>query len=270
MKFKYPAYLVAFLTILLIWSAHTEYYACSLPAVKPCSLSGLLTQESWSQADYQTLAEQTGLFPAALDILRERDALNTIPEIQQAYLTPAAVQCTVGLPATRSEHTVSIAGYPAALEDGDILITPCTHIFGFRSGHAALVVNAQSGTTLEAVAIGQTSSLQNVQHWSDYASFAVYRLRGASRETRTAIAQTACRRLVGIPYSLMVGWYPEKRMPCEVLSTQCSHLVWEAYAAFGYDLDANGGNIVTPADLANSPLLELKQVYHLPFCWKTI
>ncbi len=268
MQFKYPACLGALFTALLLWSAHTEYYACAMPAVTPHDLSSLLAQPCWSQADYQTLAEQTGLFPAALDILRERDALNTVPEIQRAYLTPAVVQCTVGIPATRSEHMVDIAGCPAALEDGDILITPCTHILGFRSGHAALVVDAQMGITLEAVVIGQVSSLQNIQRWSDYASFAVYRLRGASQQTRSAIAQTACRRLLGVPYSLTVGWYPAKRMPSEVSATQCAHLVWEAYAAFGYDLDANGGSLVTPADLANSPLLELKQVYHLPFHWQ--
>lgn len=46
--------------------------------------------------------------------------------------------------------------------------------------------------------------------------------------------------------------------------TQCAHLVWYAYQHFGYDLDSDGGLLVTPRDLYESPLLEVVQIYGLP------
>lgn len=128
-------------------------------------------------------------------------------------------------------------------------------------------MDAEHGESLEAIVIGQNSRIQDVTTGRNLLRLPVYRLRGADAETRAAIAHTAKRRLTDIPYSLAVGLYPAGRMPGAVQATQCAHLVWEAFAAFGYDLDENGGRIVTPADLARSPFLELKQVYGLPFSW---
>lgn len=263
---KRLARLVAALLVLLLWTAHTEPHAYTRPAAaQPCDLTAVLAQEHWDADDYRLLAEQTGLFPPALDLLREQDALDTVRDVQKAYLSPAAVECSTRMLVTRSERLTEGGGLPVALEDGDILVTSCAHFFGFRNGHVGLVVD--EGKTLEAIVIGRNSSIQSVKRWSQFPSFAVYRLRGADAETRAAIAQTARRRLTGIPYSLVVGLYPAGRMPDEVTATQCAHLVWEAFAAYGYDLDASGGRIVTPADLARSPDLELKQVYGLPFSW---
>ncbi len=259
--------LVVVLILLLLWTAHTEPHAYTPPAAQPCDLSAILAKDCWDADDYRLLAAQTGLFPPALDLLREQDALDTIADVQQAYLSPAAVECSTRMFVTRSERLTVGGGLPAALEDGDILVTSCAHFFGFRNGHVGLVVDAEHGESLEAIVIGQNSRIQDVTRWSQFASFAVYRLRGADAETRAAIAHTAKRRLTDIPYSLAVGLYPASRMPGAVQATQCAHLVWEAFAAFGYDLDENGGRIVTPADLARSPFLELKQVYGLPFSW---
>lgn len=265
---KRLARLTAVLVLLLLWTAHTEPYAYTQPAAaQACDLTAVLAKAQWDADDYRLLAEQTGLFPPALDRLRELDALDTIYDVQKAYLSPAVVECSTRMCVTRSERLTEGGGLPAALEDGDILVTSCAHFFGFRNGHAGLVVDADAGKTLEAIVIGHNSSIQSIKRWSKFPSFAVFRLRGADAETRAAIAQTACRRLTGIPYSLAVGLYPDGRMPGEVTATQCAHLVWEAFAAYGYDLDANGGRIVTPADLACSPYLELKQVYGLPFSW---
>ena len=43
--------------------------------------------------------------------------------------------------------------------------------------------------------------------------------------------------------------------------TQCAHLVWYAYRHFGVDLDSNGGLVVTPPEMANSPYVEVVQIY---------
>ena len=264
---KFLVRTAALLALLLLWMAHTEPYAHTEPVAAPHDLSAVLAQEHWSADDYRLIAAQTGLFPPALEVLRERNALNLVKEVQQAYLSPAVTECSPRLFLTRSERLQSGGGLPAALEDGDILITPCAHVTGFRNGHAGLVVDAKKGKTLESIMVGYDSAIKKVKRWGNFPAFAVYRLRGADTETRTAIAQTAARRLTGIPYNLTVGYIPQKRMSGTVTGTQCAHLVWEAFAAFGYDLDANGGRIVTPADLAHSPLLELKQVYGLPYAW---
>ena len=44
-------------------------------------------------------------------------------------------------------------------------------------------------------------------------------------------------------------------------ATHCSHLVWQAYKHFGYDIDSDGGPLVTCNDIARSDLLEVVQVY---------
>lgn len=248
----------------LFWTVHGEPTVHTMPAAQPCDLTGLLEKTTWTASDYRMLTEQTGLTSAALDLLRQRDELDTIPDIQNAYFQPVAATCTANQLISRSERLTEGAAPLTALEDGDILLTPCSHVFGWRNGHAALVVDAEQGTTLEAIVIGQNSTLRSIDHWKALPAVAVYRLRGVDAETRSAIAQTAARRLTDVPYSLTVGILSAKRTPGAVTGTQCAHLVWEAFAAFGYDLDANGGGLVTPGDLARSPLLELKQVYGLP------
>lgn len=252
------------LALLMAWTVRAEQTARTPPDAVPCDLSGLLTKARWSAADYRTLTAQTGLAPAALDLLRQRGELAAIPDIQQAYFRPAATACTASHLLSRSERLTDGSAPLAALEDGDILITPCSHVLGWRNGHAALVVDAGQGITLEAIVIGQDSALRSIDRWEQLPAVAVYRLRGADAETRSAIAQAAARRLTDVPYALTVGILSPKRTPGAVSGTQCAHLVWEAFAAFGYDLDANGGGLVTPGDLARSPLLELKQVYGLP------
>ncbi len=53
---------------------------------------------------------------------------------------------------------------------------------------------------------------------------------------------------VGVPVSQLKG-------------TQCAHLVWYAYKQVGIDLDSDGGILVTPYDIQNSPYLEVVQSY---------
>lgn len=256
--------LPALLTALLLWTAHTEPHAHWVVNTAATDLSAVLEKPAWNADDYRLLATQTGLFAPALDLLRAQSRLDEVPAVQKSYLTPAEVKCAASMLLTRSERLVNTRSKLAALEDGDILITACSHVLGWRNGHAGIVVDAANGTTLEAVVIGQDSSLQSVRRWTRFSSFAVYRLADTDTQTRTAIAQTARRRLSGVPYRLAVGLSQPKRMAGAVSGTQCAHLVWEAFSAFGYDLDENGGAIVTPADIARSPLLELKQVYGLP------
>ena len=51
------------------------------------------------------------------------------------------------------------------IQDGDILVTDSTYCFCFRHGHAALVVDAERGITLEAFGIGTESEYSGLWEW---------------------------------------------------------------------------------------------------------
>ena len=150
------------------------------------------------------------------------------------------------------------------LQKGDILITSASHIPFWRNGHAALLVDAKQQITLEAIVIGENSSYQSLRKWKRYPNFIVLRLKDSTLKERSQIAETAIQYLNDIPYHLLVGILtPKEKAAQEIDGTHCSHLIWEAYYLNGYDIDSNGGKIVSPEDIVNSNLLEVVQIYGL-------
>ena len=89
------------------------------------------------------------------------------------------------------------------------------------------------------------------------------RLQGADKEERAAVAEYAREYLVGVPYHVLAGiWERLTGSSADVpVGTHCSHLVWYAYYQFGYDLDSDGGLIVTPRDIVGSKKLKIIQKY---------
>lgn len=142
------------------------------------------------------------------------------------------------------------------IQDGDILVTDSTYCLCFRHGHAALVVEAEMGITLEAFGVGTRSEYSSLQEWRRYPHVLVLRLK-ASQTVRKKVAAYAEKKLVGIPYRLCTGMIGDKDMKGEYWGTQCAHLVWAAYAACGYDIDGTGGWLVTPSDFLSSALLQV-------------
>lgn len=140
------------------------------------------------------------------------------------------------------------------LQDGDILVTDSTYCFSFRHGHAALVVDAEQGITLEAFGVGTKSKYSLVSNWKRYPHVLVLRLK-ASEEVTQAIAQYAKQNLTEIPYRISTGMIDDKDMNGDYWGTQCAHLVWAAYFSQGYDIDGDGGWLVTPEDFLKSELL---------------
>lgn len=140
------------------------------------------------------------------------------------------------------------------LEDGDILVTDSTYCFFYRHGHAALVVDADRGITLESYGIGTKSRLSGVSEWCRYPHVLVLRPI-LPKEIRSAVARYAMEELIGLPYRLSTGMIGDKDMNEEYWGTQCAHLVWIAYKKFGYDIDGDRGWLVTPADFVQSSLL---------------
>lgn len=140
------------------------------------------------------------------------------------------------------------------IEEGDILVTDSTYCFCYRHGHAALVVDAVKGLTLEAYGIGTKSKYSKLSEWERYPHVKVLRLQ-APKEIRKEIATYAKSSLNGIPYRLSSGMIDDKDMKEDYWGTQCAHLVWLAFKKYGYDIDGDSGWLVTPADFIKSELV---------------
>lgn len=241
------------------------------PDYPQADLSPILAQETLDREDYETLFAQTGLGPAAInDLLAQGPAgVEQIQETQRGFFAPPGEDTCSLLGITTREHRRRddsgrmVPAVPLApLKEGDILVSFSTHTAGWTHGHAGLVVDAQSGVSLESVVLGSVSTRQNVAHWPCYTTFMVLRPK-ADDEARAQVVRLAQEKLTGIPYSLVCGIFGDKLQPLDgPHSAHCSYLPWYAWlAAAGLDLDGDGGRIVTPRDLAESPLVEVVQLY---------
>lgn len=226
-------------------------------------LTQVLGQPVLGPEEYRMLFQQTGLGPPAIQTLRAdgADGSQAIRNYQTAFFASCAVDCSPlvgGL--TREDLRVDGPG-PAfvSLQPGDILVTLSTHSFGWRHGHAALVLDSE--TALESQTPGTASRLTSPESWRNYANYAVLRFKG-STATAQAVAAFARKSLLGLPYGLHAGLLGEKApvLGDADLPVQCAYLVWYAWQVFGADLDSDGGRLVTPRDLLASPLLEVVQV----------
>lgn len=223
------------------------------------SLLAFGTAEKYSESDYELIRSQTGLGRSAVDSLASPVKLL---EFQDRYFGGADFACHMNSPVSFEERICGVPALLAPLEDGDILVTNSSHVLSWRNGHAAIVVDAEKGVTLEAVVIGSDSRTQDISKWTRYPNFAVLRLKGADKKERAEIARSAMENLNNIPYRVMIGIFPAKYSDISAAAgTQCAHLVWLAYAANGYDIDSDRGLIVTPEDILGSDLFERVQVF---------
>lgn len=230
----------------------------------------VLTEDS----DYETFFRQTGLGKSAVDKLLEAGDFEKILEVQEDFRRPVEVSCTpmIGwftredklVPGARSRSggTEEALGPDFVdLQPGDILLTLSTHSLGWRHGHVALVIDEE--TTLECAMLGTDSHFCSVQHWRECAQYIVLRVKGVSLEQRQEVADYACEELHGVPYHLSSGFIgPKAPDPdAEYFGLQCAYLAWYAWNHFGYDLDGDGGRLVSSDDLLQSELLEVVQMY---------
>jgi len=252
---------------LTLWTHLAEREVHYTPKYAMADISNYLEHETLMEEEYGFLYRQTGVSPVGIDTLWESGRSREMLVAQQNYFARVSARCEQDFLLFREELTQPRQIILPILEDGDILITFNSHFLGWRNGHAAIVIDAVEGQTLEAITIGTDSEVRSVNGWGRYPSYAVLRLTGASEEERAQIADYAKEALVAIPYRLTAGLWDgiqTKGAKGTLLGTHCAHLVWYAYREFGYDLDSDGGLIVTPYDLYESPLLEVVQVYGMP------
>ena len=149
----------------------------------------------------------------------------------------------------------------ADLQPGDILVTLSTHSLGWRHGHAGLVIDKD--TTLECVVLGEDACYGSPQNWRWYSGYCVLRVKGISPEQGETVAKYACENLYGKPYHLTAGFIGEKERAADstYFGMYCSYLVWYAWKHFGYDLDGDGGRLVSVTDILQSDQVEVIRMW---------
>lgn len=263
-------FLCTLVAFLLICSVTADFDTRVLPSYARVDISPILekTRDSWTDEDIDTLRLQTGILArdALLKQTNEKllafqEALYFQGEVRHDWVAFTTPHDELYYPGTDDPVTAPMVD----LEAGDILVTSTCHSFGWRNGHAALILDR--GRILQSFSLGYPSDIRGVNTLSgakwfqQAANFMVLRLKNADAETRKAIADAAEEQLNDIPYSLGVGLVMAKDQGTMPKATNCSHLVWQAYKNAGYDIDFDGGAIATTRDIANSPYLEVVQIY---------
>jgi len=254
----------------LYWAHRQDIYTPESPKE---NLANILGNSALSEDDYTTLFLQTGLGKSAVDyLLRQGDVgKDEILNYQTAFYAKHKVHCfpfisyfTCEDKSVDEDGNVIDGPGPVDLQEGDIILTLSTHTFGWRHGHAGLVVDTSgSSETLECAELGTDSSVGDASKWWQYSCYAVVRIKGVTPEMQKAVVDFADAHLVDVPYHLTAGLFGKKAQDynSKGFGMQCSYLVWYAWNAMGFDLDSDGGQLVTTNDILNSKLVEVVQIY---------
>lgn len=240
------------------------------PNYQKQDLSKIVNKEKLKTDDYELIINQTGLGRTAVDSLFKKSTValernKILKQVQDNFFSPKNSQTAkIGLITFEekniNENKSSAQRFKmASIQNGDIIITKSTQSLGWRHGHAAIVIDAEHGKTLEATVWGTNTSKQSIDKWQNYSTFIILRLKNRSEFTTDKVIKFAEKNLYDIPYGLLTG-LPQKS-PQKIIKTQCAHLIWYLYYQFGFDLDSNGSWLVTPKDIVNSDLLEVVQLY---------
>lgn len=270
--------------VLFAWKEWTEQFARWTPSYAFTQLPEFDTVSQLSHEQLDIIYEQTGLTQVGLQRLEKAGRLDQLEVFHRAFfleavetsmkelhgfsypLTSLPMTCFQNSPISWEEYVMDLEGNRGAylpmvpLENGDILLTPNSHSFGWRQGHSALVVDGEEGITLESVVLGQNSTTQWAWKWQGFP--AVIILRPVDTTLGECATELALDYLFDIPYILTIGVLSEKfRTISDIKGTNCSHLVWQAYQWAGVDIDSNGGVQVLPEDMAWSEHLEVVQIW---------
>lgn len=242
---------VSMCVIQRFWAHRNGYFVPEYERVE-------LTEDS----DYQTIFLQTGLGPSAVDKLIAEGNFQGILDAQEAFFHPPQASCNALLGWFTREDKSEKCGVPLIdLQPGDIVVSLSTHSLGWRHGHAGLMVDEDS--VLESAVLGEDSEINSIDGWNRYSNYAVLRLKNITKDEQNKIVAYANEVLKGVPYTFTAGFIGPKAPDSDTwyFGTQCSYLVWYAYQHFGYDLDSDGGRLVSTHDLLHSDLLEVVQIY---------
>lgn len=234
------------------WAHREEQFVPNYPRLK-------LSENS----DYETIFLQTGLGKSAVDKLLKGDKFQTILDVQDDFWKEQEIVCkpVFGLFARVDKIDTKNTPQIVDLQPGDILITLSTHSAGWHHGHAGLVLDEKN--VLECVKWGQESEIVKIGHWMKYSNYVILRVKNVSEEMQQQVVTYARDNFCGVPYRLTAGLFGEKSPDINgrMFGTNCGHAIWCVWNHFGYDLDSNGGRLVTPYNILCSEQLEVIQVY---------
>ena len=252
------ASIFCFLELGVVYTANTwEHFS---PKYEKTDVTAVLAKEELSEEDYYLLYRQTGLTQIAIDELRAKNLYGKILEIQDFFFSDYKIRKNHFNVFTYQEELQNAYAPMTLVQDGDIVVTGTTRVSWLRYGHAALVIDGQNRTILESVGVGTKSEINPIECLSMMANFIILRPKVAA-EIKNEVVSFAKDNLVGVPYRLTVGLFFKKYNATKIEKTQCAHLVWYVYKKYGIDLDSNGGWLVKPQDIANSPHVEVVQVF---------
>lgn len=234
-----------------IWKPNYEKYQ---------DILSVLQKEELTDDDYKLLYEQTGVTKIGVDreLKQGASGQNRLKEIQDIYFEDHAVKFSQFAPYVCTDFTDDKIS-AVHVEKGDIVVTSSTHIAGFRVGHAGLVVD-DFGSVLQATQIGSKSYLGSIDDFTSRCNFMILHPDPdkIAKDKLDEICDYAKEHLQGKSYFAAAGVFSKKT---DEEKTQCAQIIWCAFNRFSYDLDSNGGLVVTPKDIANSGYVQLVQVF---------
>ncbi len=253
--------LIAFYCFSSFYVNRSSYYA---PPYEKVDISPLLEKRTYSDEEYAILYAQTGIAKPIIDEIKQtNDFKSRMLAYQNYYFSNVMVKAKPMSPVTFYEVSEDENNKPVKLfelapyKNGDIFFHKSTHTLNWRHGHVGIVVDAKHGKVLESLEPGTISVLQDAEKWTYFPTFRMMRLKNISTEKMDEIASYTKEHLSGIPYSIL----SLKSNKSDVTATHCSLLIWQAYDAFGINLDSNKGLFTSPKDLASSDYLETLQVF---------
>lgn len=220
--------------------------------IVPTLSKGTLTDE-----DYALLYAQTGLTKIGIDSMLDEGDITKIVDVQESFFKKYEFSDLNFAPFC---HYYSLKGrIPLApLQNGDIIISSSTEFSWWSVGHCAMVVDAEKGIVVEAIGVGDDSTYGYASALSRRPTLIVLRPK-LEKEEVEKIVNYVDKELIGITYDPTVGVLSRKYDE-EIKATQCAHVFWYAFYKHGYDIDSNGGAVVTPKDISNSEYFEVVQV----------
>ncbi len=229
------------------------------PDYEPVDISALLQKDLLTEEEYDLLYRQTGLTRLAIDDMRTTHyGRQRIRGIQERFFADYTVTPRGFAPFTYTEE-IDSPSLMCDLKDGDIIVTATTRVSWWRYGHAAIVVDGESGILAESIGPGQNSEMASVEVCKYYADFLVFRPK-VDEAVKEQVANFVVDEMLDMPYRFTVGILSKKYKE-NIKYSQCAHFVWYAYKKFGIDLDSNGGGLVKPQDMALSDKVELVQAF---------
>ena len=139
---------IVLISSLWLWKVCCEKDAHRMPKSGYINIEEIVKKQNWSREEYKILREQTGLSEAALQYLKQQGRQEELIDLQKSYFQAVTIQCAPNTVISCEEFLTDTAGNVVSgmqipyVEDGDILITNCSHCLGWRNGHAGIVIDA--------------------------------------------------------------------------------------------------------------------------------